>query len=86
MVDSILQRKRKRKSAARKPNVGKKKKLAKRRVESLDMPITNDALVEISPVHAHLDPAKTPITTGVVTRDAVVRLHQLVVRPVLLDM
>jgi hypothetical protein len=85
MVDSILQRKRRRKSAARKPNGGKKKKLAKRHVESLDMPIMNDALVETGPVRAHLDPAKTSITTGVVTRDAVVRLYQLVVHLVLLE-
>jgi hypothetical protein len=84
MVGSILQRKRK--SAARKPSGGNKKKLAKRHIESLAIPITNDVPVEIGPVRAHLDPAKTPITTGVVTRGVVVRLCQLVVHLMLLDM
>jgi len=84
MVDSIIQRKRK--SAVRKPNGRNKKKLAKRHIESLAMPITNNVPVENGPVHAHLNPAKTVITAGIVARGAVVRLYQLVAHLILLGM
>lgn len=84
MVDSILQRKRK--SAVRKPNAGNKRKLAKKHIGSLAIPITNNVPVEIGLVHAHLNPAKTLITAGIVTRGGVVRLYQLVVHLMLLDM
>ncbi|KAG2074728.1 hypothetical protein BDR04DRAFT_157485 [Suillus decipiens] len=81
-----MMERRKRKNAVRKPNGGNKKKLAKRHIESLAMLTTNVVPAEIGPFRAHLNPAKTLIRAGVVTCGAVVRLYQLAVRLMLLDM
>jgi hypothetical protein len=84
IMDRMLQRKRK--GAVRKPNGGNKRKLAKRHIGSLAMPITNDVPVEIGLVRVHLNPAKTLIVAGIVSPGAVVRLYQLVVHLILLGM
>ena len=76
-MNSMLQRKRK--SAVRKLNGRKKRKLARRNTASLVMTSTNDVAVELVPVRAHLGPANTRITGGFLSPAAVARLRHLLV-------